>query len=182
MILFPSFSERSLYGCSLALLLISASPAESLHRTTKLAEISLSSCGIDSEGMSHLAGAILQCSELSYLELNGNPLGSIGMQELAKVVKQSTCVECISVLGCTVIGSEGTTKLLQALSRNQSVQTIFLPEEICTTAHSHLANTALWLPNIATEKIVDLSNSFIPMKLGKFLQLKNPCKQVCRVT
>ncbi len=112
----------------------------------------------------------MHCSELSYLELNGNPLGSIGMQELAKVVEQSTCVECISVLGCTVIGSEGTTKLLQALSRNQSVQTIFLPEELCTTTHSHLATRALWLPNIATEKIVDLSNSFIPMKLGTFLQ------------
>ncbi len=181
MILFP-LMQLFLNEAFMVVHMLSASPAESLHRATKLTEISLSSCGIDGEGMSHLAGAIMHCSDLSNLELNGNPLGSIGMQELAKVVEQSTCVECISVLGCTVISSEGTTKLLQALSRNQSVQTIFLPEELCTTAPSHLANRALWLPNIAAEKVVDLSNSFIPMKLGKFLQLKNPCKQECRLT
>ncbi len=111
----------------------------------------------------------MHCSLLSYLELNGNPLGSIGMQELAKLVEQSTCIECISVLGCTVIESEGTTKLLQALSRNQSVQTIFLPEDLCTTAHSHLATRAVWLPDISTGRIVDLSNNFIPIRLGRLI-------------
>ncbi len=124
----------------------------------------------------------MHCSELSYLELNGNPLGSIGMQELAKVVERSTCIQCISVLGCTVIGNGGTTQLLQALSKNQSVQAIFLPEELCTTAYSHLASRAVWLPDIATDRVVDLSNSFIPMELGKLLQFKYPCKHVCRLT
>ncbi len=135
-------------------------PAESLKDGPNLTVLSLSSCSIDNHGMSYLSVALKYCLKLKDLELNGNLFGPFGSQELAKLIMDSTSIESVFAFGCDAMQAEGTTSLLQAMSRNQSVQTMFLPDvlkHVATPVYSHLASRVVWLPNMFTEKIVDLS-------------------------
>ncbi len=121
--------------------------------------------------MCYLATALKYCIKLKNLELNGNQFGPVGSEELAKLIEDSSSIENVFVLGCDAIQAEGTTSLLQALSRNQSVQRMFLPESFehtTTSVFSHLASRVVWLPDICTQNIVDLSGKRFSNSIGKF--------------
>ncbi len=134
-------------------------PAESLKGWPNLRVLSLSSCGIDNAGVFYLTAALKYCLKLKDLELNGNQFGPVGAQELAKLIKDSTYIKNVFLLRCDAMQVEGTTSLLQALSRNQSVQRMFLPDvfEHTTSPVLHLASRVVWLPDTFTEMTVDLS-------------------------
>ncbi len=122
--------------------------------------------------MCYLLAALEYCLKLQDLELNGNQFGPVGSQELAKFIKDSTSIENVFVLGCDAMQTEGTTSLLQAMSRNQSVQRIFLPdvfEHAATPVLSHLASRVVWLPDICTQNIVDLSGKTFTNCISKFI-------------
>ncbi len=164
------------YSCTIWLfahsLPLSSFPAESLKSTANLTVLSLSCCSIDNQGMCYLSVALKYSVKLKDLELNGNQFGPVGSQELAKLIKDSTSIENVFVLGCDAIQAEGTTSLLQAMSKNQSVQRMFLPdilEHAATSVFSHLASRVVWLPDICTQTIVDLSGKAFTNCIGMFL-------------
>ena len=140
-------------------------------------ELSLCSCGINDDGMSSLSGALTLCPNLKILELSQNLFGPIGGRELAKVIKATSSIESIFVLGCDAMNKDGATSLLQAVAKNQTVQTIFLPEMLesaVTPVPSDVARRIAWLPDVTTNKTVDLSGRKIaPKILGKYFVYGN---------
>ncbi len=135
----------------------------------------LSSCSIGNEGMFYLSAALKHCLKLKELELNGNPFEPVGSQNLAKLIKGSTSIKNVFVLGCDAMQAEGTTSLLQAVSRNQNV---FLPEvfeQAASPLYGHLATRVVWLPDIFTEKLVDLSGRRFSKKHTTQVATGNQC-------
>ena len=59
--------------------------ASALRRNTVLTELSLYHCGIDAEGISHLAQALCDITTLRVLNLSGNTVDSQGARHLGKL-------------------------------------------------------------------------------------------------
>ncbi len=137
-------------------------------------ELKLNSCGIDDDGIAILSGSLSPESNLKGLEVQRNSFGPVGGQTLARMIEGCNSIESIALLGCDAIGEEATIALLQSLSINQSVQTLFLPDTYeCAVGseYSQQANRVVWLPDIALQSAVDLSGAHVNAKsLGKFSQ------------
>ncbi len=139
-------------------------------------ELKLNCCGIDDDGIAILSGSLLPASNLKGLEVQRNLFGPTGAQALARMIEGTNSIESIALLGCDAIGDEGVITLLQSLTVNQTVQTLFLPDIYeCTVGseYSQQANRVVWLPDIALQSAVDLSGAHVNAKiLGKFSQCK----------
>ncbi len=135
-------------------------------------ELKLNCCGIDDDGITILSGSLLPSSDLKVFEVQRNLFGPTGAQALARTIEGSNSIESMALLGCDAIGVQGTIALLQSLTVNQCVQTLFLPEIYKYTVgseYSQLANRVVWLPDIALQSAVDLSGARVNAKsLGKF--------------
>ena len=59
--------------------------ASALRENTGLTELRLGSCGIDAEGLSHLAEALCVNTTLTVLDLSQNTVGSQGAEHLGKL-------------------------------------------------------------------------------------------------
>ncbi len=69
------------------------------------------------------------------------------------------------------MGEEGTTRILQGLTGNPTVQKVFLPDtfqHVVTHDHSDLSGRVVWLPDVATQNVVNLSGKALDVtRLGK---------------
>ena len=89
-----------------------------LRGNTVLTELSLGGCGIDAEGISHLAQALCDITTLRILILSGNTVGSQGARHLGKLSG-----------GVWGYGLTGNIRLCQCATSNMersAVQNIFL--------------------------------------------------------
>ncbi len=108
MMLSMHLKDTLLYYSLLLALPLPPFPAESLKDRPNLTVLSLSCCSIDNKGMSYLSAALKYCLKLKDLELNGNQFGTVGSQELAKLIKDSTSLENIFAFGCDAMQAEPT--------------------------------------------------------------------------
>ncbi len=121
--------------------------------------------------MTYLSRSLAQSIKLKEVQLQRNPFGFAGAQEVAKAIKSSRCIKSLSLLGCNTMGEEGTTRILQSLTGNPSVQKVFLPDtfqHVVTHDHSDLSGRVVWLPDVATQNVVNLSGKTLDVtRLGK---------------
>ncbi len=147
------------------------SVAECVENSANLIDLRLGCCSIDDQGMIYLSRALAQSTMLKEVQLQRNSFGFTGAQELAEAIKSSRSIQSLSLLGCDTMGEEGTTRILQSLSWNLSVEKVFLPDtfqHVVTHDHSGLSSRVVWLPDVATQKVVNLSEKTVNVtRLGK---------------
>ncbi len=147
------------------------SVAECVNNSQNLIDLRLSCCSISDQGMTYLSRALAQSTKLKEVQLQRNAFGFAGAQELAKAIVSNKCIQSLSLLGCDAMGEEGTTRILQSLTGNSSVQKVFLPdafEHVVTHDHSDLSSRVVWLPDVDTLKVVNLSEKTVDVtRLGK---------------
>ncbi len=141
-----------------------------VKNSENLIDLRLSCCSIGDLGMTYLSRALSQSTTLKEVQLQRNPFGFAGAQELAKAIESNRCIESLSLLGCNTLGDEGIARILQSLTGNPIVQRMFLPDtlrHVVTQNHSHLSSRVLWLPDVATQKVVNLSEKAVDVtRLG----------------
>jgi Ran GTPase-activating protein (RanGAP) involved in mRNA processing and transport len=66
-----------------------------LAQMDRLMRLELRSCGIDTERAASLAQALGECANLAHLDLQGNPLGEVGMRLIAGALRESESMKCL---------------------------------------------------------------------------------------
>ena len=89
--------------------------------------LNLEYCNIDDEGAIEVA-TLLNRNSVTSLELWGNPITINGAGAFAEELLHNTSLRMLD-LHCKSIGLEGTQKLIESLSQNSTLETLWLPGE-----------------------------------------------------
>ena len=151
-------------------------PGEGINNNPSIKELRLNGCKMNDKLIAILCGSVMQTSTLKILQVQRNTFGPVGAQDIANVIKSSSSIESVVLLGCNAIKQDGINILLQGLASNEGVQVLFLPDiykHATEAEYPHLAGRLVWLPDIVHETVVDLFGMSVSIgALGKLSQYK----------
>ena len=101
--------------------------AQALHHNSTLKELVLSNNNISDVGATDLAQALHHNSTLNRLDLYNNNISDAGATALARAFHHNSTLKELKLYGNDGIGEEGARQLVQALTVNTSIRTVWLP-------------------------------------------------------
>ena len=102
--------------------------AQALHHNSTLNTLDLSQNNISDAGATALAQALHHNSTLKGLDLSSNNISGAGATDLAQALHHNSTLKKLDLDGIDGIGEEGIRQLVQALTVNTSVNSIWLPK------------------------------------------------------
>ena len=109
--------------------------------------LDLQDCHIDDEGAIEVA-TLLNRNSVTSLEMEDNPITINGAGAFAEKLRHNTSLRVLN-LNCESIGLEGTQKLINSLSQNSTLVTLWLPGEyesavIASEAYQRVKDRIRW--------------------------------------
>ena len=102
--------------------------ARALHHNSTLNTLDLSNNNISDVGATALAQALHHNSTLKKLSLSNNNISDVGATALAQALHHNSTLEKLTLYSNDGIGEEGTRQLVQALTVNTSINSLWLPK------------------------------------------------------
>lgn len=118
-------SLRMLYLSSNRIRMSNALSLASVLQNSSVRDLFLTNCGIDDAVMAVVCEALCSNSVLRTLSVSSNPIDDNGAAAFAKTLTKNSTLQMVNLWG-TLIGKEGTIRLLSSLCVNVSIITITL--------------------------------------------------------
>ena len=99
-----------------------------------LVYLNLNTCNIDSEEAQELASALCTNHTLQTLNLAKNPIGIEGATALAEMLLKNKSLKTLNI---SCIGKVGTQKVVDSLTHNKTLETLYITSQVCCEVDNH---------------------------------------------
>ena len=117
--------------------------ASVLRVNTRLKELDISYCSIQSSDSVHLAKVLEEntTTQLQTLWLWGNPIGSEGVVAFAGMLKKNHCLKRLDLCDDDSVGVDGALELIESLKHNTTLEKLKLSKKCKPRSFSKLDKT-----------------------------------------